>query len=230
MTWNCRGAVKKQLKSTFSRFRRKFGVGVAAILEPRVSGNKALNIIRSLGFNNSIISDAHGYSGGIWVVWDPVDINITLINKQDQFIHVWVEFPGKEGFFWTAVYASTHEEKRKLVWEDLKHIGRTMNEPWMLSGDFNEIRSATEKKGGCPADLSRCKKFSDVLDACEVLELGGGGNRFTWKGPKFSHLDRVFKRLDKVVANDVWRTRFEDAEVLNLPRIFSDHCPILVRL
>ncbi|XP_061343807.1 uncharacterized protein LOC133289818 [Gastrolobium bilobum] len=230
MSWNCRGAATKQFKSTFSRFRRKFGVGVAAILEPRVSGDKALNIIRSLGFNNFIIADAHGYSGGIWVVWDPVDVNITLINKQDQFIHVWVEFPRKDGFFWTTVYASPQEENKRLLWEDLKHIGRTMNEPWLLSGDLNEICSISEKKGGCPADINKCRMFSDVLDACGVLDLGGSGSRFTWKGPKYSHLDRVFKRLDRAMANDLWRNCFEEADVLNLSRIFSDHYPVLVRL
>ncbi|XP_061354076.1 uncharacterized protein LOC133298753 [Gastrolobium bilobum] len=230
LTWNCRGAAKKQFKSTFSRFRRKFGVGVAAILEPRVSGNKALNIIRRLGFSNFIISDAIGYSGGIWVVWDPGDVNVTLIRKQNQFIHVWVEFPGKAGFFWTAVYASPQEENRRLLWEELKHIGRTMNEPWMLTGDFNEIVSGAEKKRGCPVDTNRCKLFSEVLDACGVMDLGGGGYRFTWKGPKFPYLDRVYKRLDRAVSNELWRTRFEDADALNLPRIFSDHCPVLVRM
>ncbi|XP_061368484.1 uncharacterized protein LOC133311446 [Gastrolobium bilobum] len=72
--------------------------------------------------------------------------------------------------------------------------------------------------------------FSDVLDACGVLDLGGSGSRFTWKGPKYSHLDRVFKRLDRAVANDLWRNCFEEADVLNLSKKISDHCPVLVRL
>ncbi|XP_061342057.1 uncharacterized protein LOC133288347 [Gastrolobium bilobum] len=221
---------EKQFKSTFRRFRKKYGVGVAAILEPRVSGDKALKIIRSLEYPNYIISEANGFAGGVWIVWDPNEVSVTLEWKQDQFIHCWVEFPGKEGFFWTAVYASPKEEKRSMLWEDLKLIGRTTNSPWMLSGDFNEISSVAEKKGGKPVDVNRCIMFNNVLNACVVIDLGEGGNIFTWKGPKFPHLDRVLKRLDRAVANDAWRTCFEEATVLNLPRIFSDHCPVLVRL
>ncbi|XP_061340964.1 uncharacterized protein LOC133287385 [Gastrolobium bilobum] len=230
MTWNCRGAGKKQFKSTFRRFRKKYRVGVAAILEPRVSGDIALKIIRGLEYPSYIISEANGFAGGVWIVWDPNEVSVTLERKQEQFIHCWVEFPGKEGFFWTAIYASPKEEKRRVLWEDLKLIGRTMNSPWMLSGDFNEISSIAEKKGGKPVDVNRCIMFNNVLNACGVIDLGGGGNRFTWKGPKFPHLDRVFKRLDRVIANDAWRTCFEEATVLNLPGIFSDHCPVLVRI
>ncbi|XP_061339245.1 uncharacterized protein LOC133285942 [Gastrolobium bilobum] len=230
LSWNCRGAVKRQFKSTFSRFRNKYKVSVAAILEPRVSGNKDVRIIKSLGFTNYSIVEAQGFSGGIWLMWNASDVKISCISKHEQYIHCWVEFSNMKGFFFTAVYVSPHEGKRRILWEELKHIGRTMEEPWLLSGDFNEITYAEEKRGGGIVDYSRCNQFTNVLDACGVLDLGGGGNRFTWRGPKFLHLNRVFKRLDRAVANEIWRASFEDADVLTLPRLFSDHCPILVRL
>ncbi|XP_061373833.1 uncharacterized protein LOC133316111, partial [Gastrolobium bilobum] len=63
-----------------------------------------------------------------------------------------------------------------------------------------------------------------------LLDLGGSGPWFTWKGPKFLHLDRVFKRLDRACANASWKTTFTDAGVKVLPRIYSDHSPILVYL
>ncbi|XP_061373379.1 uncharacterized protein LOC133315733 [Gastrolobium bilobum] len=228
--WNCRGAVKRQFRSTFNRFKIKYKVGVAAILEPRVSGEKAIRVINKLGFSNHIVVDAHGFSGGIWLLWNSNEVKVSFISKQDQFIHCWIEFAEMKGFYWTAVYASPHEGKRKSLWEDLRLIGRTMDDPWLVSGDFNEIVCAEEKRGGGPVDYNRCNQFSNVLSACGVLDLGGGGNRFTWRGPKFLHLNRIFKRLDRAVANECWRTSFEDADVLTLPGLFSDHCPILVRL
>ncbi|XP_061336881.1 uncharacterized protein LOC133283962 [Gastrolobium bilobum] len=230
LTWNCRGAAKKKFKGTFTRFRKKHRVGVAAILEPRVSGKKAISIIRSLGYTNYIVADAKGFTGGIWIVWNSIDVQISLQILHDQFIHCWVEFPDTKGFFWTAVYANPKEKNRRVLWEELKQIGRTMNDPWLLTGDFNEIVSASEKRGGGPIDHNRCLRFSNVLDSCGVMDLGGGGNRFTWKGPKFLNLDRVYKRLDRAVSNEVWRANFEEADVLVLPRLFSDHSPILIRL
>ncbi|XP_061363416.1 uncharacterized protein LOC133307012 [Gastrolobium bilobum] len=117
-----------------------------------------------------------------------------------------------------------------MLWEELKHIGRNMNDPWILSGDFNEIALASKKRGGGTVDVNRCNNFANILSVCGVMDLGGGGNRFTWKGPKSLHLDRVYKRLDRAVANDVWRSSFEEADVLVLPRLFSDHYPILIRM
>ncbi|XP_061352790.1 uncharacterized protein LOC133297639 [Gastrolobium bilobum] len=225
-----KGAAKKQFKSTFSRFCRKYNVGVAVILEPRVSGSKASRIIRSLGFSNHLTVDAHGFSGGIWVVWNIKDVVVTLISQHEQFVHCWVEFPGLKGFFWTAIYASPHVTSRQVLWEELKHIGRSMDESWLLTGDFNEIALASEKRGRGPVDINKCNLFANVLNSCGVMDLGGGGNRFTWKGPKFLNLDRVYKRLDRAVGNEGWRAIFEEDDVLVLPRLFSDHNPILVRL
>ncbi|XP_061340525.1 uncharacterized protein LOC133287003 [Gastrolobium bilobum] len=227
ITWNCRGAAKKHFKSTFSRFCRKNDVGLAAILEPRVSGRKAINIIRRLGFSNHLIADAHGFTGGIWILWNNSDVKVNLITRHEQFMHCWVEFPDVRGFYWTNVYASPQEDTRIVLWEELKHIGRVMNNPWLITGDFNEIAMASEKRGGGPVDMNRCNRFVDVLNACRVMDLGGGGNRFTWKGPKFLHLDRVYKRLDRAVGNEECRASLENADIVVLPRLFYDHCPIL---
>ncbi|XP_061369460.1 uncharacterized protein LOC133312303 [Gastrolobium bilobum] len=73
--------------------------------------------------------------------------------------------------------------------------------------------------------------WNDETDLVEILlDLGGSGPWFTWKGPKFLHLDRVFKRLDRACANASWKTTFTDAGVKVLPRIYSDYSLILVYL
>ncbi|XP_061364296.1 uncharacterized protein LOC133307757 [Gastrolobium bilobum] len=73
--------------------------------------------------------------------------------------------------------------------------------------------------------------WNDETGLVEILlDLGGSGPWFTWKGPKFLHLDRVFKRLNRACANASWKTTFTDAGVKVLPRIYSDHSPILVYL
>ncbi|XP_061367124.1 uncharacterized protein LOC133310245 [Gastrolobium bilobum] len=167
---------------------------------------------------------------GVTAIFEPRDVGITIISHHEQFVHCWVEFPASKGLFWTAIYASPQVNNRQVLWEELKHIGRNMNESWLLTGDFNEIALASEKRGGGPVDVNRCNLFASVLNACGVMDLGGGGNRFTWRGPKFLNLDRVYKRLDRAVGNEGWRADFEEVDVLVLPRLFSDHNPVLVRL
>ncbi|XP_061346816.1 uncharacterized protein LOC133292429 [Gastrolobium bilobum] len=97
-------------------------------------------------------------------------------------------------------------------------------------GDFNEIAFTHENKGGVMADSSRCAKFASVLDECKVTDMGCDGSPFTWQGPKWANLDRIFKRLDRVVANLDWRIMCDEARVSSLPGLLSDHNPLLIKL
>lgn len=40
---------------------------------------------------------------------------------------------------------------------------------------------------------------------------------------------RINERLDRALANSDWRLLFPEAIVKDLPRFYSDHCPILVQ-
>ncbi|XP_061374232.1 uncharacterized protein LOC133316492 [Gastrolobium bilobum] len=106
----------------------------------------------------------------------------------------------------------------------------TYDDPWLLAGDFNEIIAANEKRRGAHADVGRCSAFASMLDDYQLMDLGGSGPFFTWKGPKFSHLDRVYKRLDREVANAHWRTMFDEATIHIGPRVYSDHNPLYISL
>ncbi|XP_061355349.1 uncharacterized protein LOC133299869 [Gastrolobium bilobum] len=85
------------------------------------------------------------------------------------------------------------EEKRNLLWQDLRRMSSQVADPWITNGDFNEIAHSSEKKGGATVDITKCQKFADVLD-------------------------------------DSWRLKYTYANVRVLPRIQSDHNPLLVEL
>ncbi|XP_061348098.1 uncharacterized protein LOC133293538 [Gastrolobium bilobum] len=136
----------------------------------------------------------------------------------------------RNSFHFTAIYASPSQNVRNNLWEDLRKLSETMNRLWLLGGDFNEIAYTHEKIGGVPANLTKCANFSSVLEDYQVTDLGCDGPLFTWKGPKWTNLRRIFKRLDRVVANLEWRMMFDDARVSSLPRILSDHNPLLIKL
>ncbi|XP_061373714.1 uncharacterized protein LOC133316036 [Gastrolobium bilobum] len=209
---------------------KKHKCDMAVILEPKVSGVHAAKIIRSLGYDDSIIEEAVGFSRGIWILWNQSSCSVKIIEKRDQFILIQVSIPNKQPFLFIAIYANPRIEIRQTLWDDLRRLHASFEEPWLLAGDFNEILTASEKRGGTPVNLSRCSEFSSVLDDSKLLDLGSCGSRFTWKGPKFSHLDRVFKRLDRAMANTQWRLCYEEVVVKVLPRLYSDHSPLLISL
>ncbi|XLR33415.1 hypothetical protein HN51_042693 [Arachis hypogaea] len=103
-----------------------------------------------------------------------------------------------------------------------------INEEWLLVGNFNEIASPDEKKGGARVDINACRKFDGWIRSCGLIDLGYVGSKFTWKGPQWEGLERVFKRLDRALSNVAWRVKFLDAKVDILARSNSDYHPLLI--
>lgn len=88
------------------------------LLEPRVSGLTAKNIVRKLGFDNWFIEDATGFSGGIWILWSGVKVKILESSK--QYVHFDWELDIEKGLC-TAVYASpVHRVRHKQRTDLLK--------------------------------------------------------------------------------------------------------------
>ncbi|XP_039000720.1 uncharacterized protein LOC120126657 [Hibiscus syriacus] len=122
--------------------------GVVVLLETRISGMTADKDIRAFGFQNSFRVEAHGFSGGIWILWK-VEIDVEILTISHQFIHdrCW----SAEVFRWlyfTAVYASPQVEKRRLVWRHLMNLAPGENEVWIMNSDFNSIIHLDEREGG----------------------------------------------------------------------------------
>ncbi|GAU31363.1 hypothetical protein TSUD_19080 [Trifolium subterraneum] len=133
-----------------------------------------------------------------------------------------------ESWLLTVVYASPRENERSDTWIKLLDISRTIQESWLMMGDFNEIMSIDEKKGGAPVDIRRCSVFSDWINDCNLLEVHTIGTKFTWRGPKWNGHDRGFKKLDRVLCNVAWRLKLHEGLAKVIPRGQSDHHPLVV--
>ncbi|KAI9117634.1 hypothetical protein K1719_011800 [Acacia pycnantha] len=229
LVWNCRGAASKGVAAVIRDMKRRHKPELVVILEPRISGGQATKVIKSWGFNFSKRVEAEGFSGGIWLLWEVEGLTVDILRWEDQFIHCKVRL-GSDTMFFTAVYASPSEQKRGRIWSGLQNIANEMVEPWMIAGDFNEIKSPLEKKGGGRVNETRCARFNDWIQSCNLIDIESSGPFFTWKGPKWEGLDRVYKRLDRCLCNAQWQGRFHNAEVRVIPRISSDHHPLLINL
>jgi hypothetical protein len=55
----------------------------------------------------------------------------------------------------------------------------------MLAGDFNEYscECLSEKKGGAPASIRRYNIFREMINSCQLMDLGSVGAKFTWRCP-----------------------------------------------
>lgn len=98
-----------------------------------------------------------------------------------------------------------------------------------MLGDFNEVLSGDEKFGGNSINLNRALEFKECLDDYNMLDLGFTGPKYTWTNSR-PITDLILERIDRCLANPSWRTLYSDATVTHLPRIWSDHFPVLLEL
>ncbi|KAL4300764.1 hypothetical protein AHAS_Ahas17G0233500 [Arachis hypogaea] len=230
VAWNIRGAANTATIRTLKEIKRQHRPTITLLYETKCSGDRAKEVIRDMQYNFYHIEEAEGYVGGIWVLWDQPSIRIDILISHQQFVHMKIRDQQNKVWYLTAVYASPQEVVRRTLWESLKTVAGNVAGAWLVVGDFNEIADEGEKKGGASVDRNACRKFKDWIQSCNLLDLGYVGSKFTWRGGQREGLDRVFKRLDRGLSNADWRREFADARVEILPRVNSDHHPLLVNM
>ncbi|XP_031387245.1 uncharacterized protein LOC116200546 [Punica granatum] len=161
------------------------------------------------------------------LLWNSEAVTIEIIGSTEQEIHAVVKVPNSNSsWLLSAIYSNLRPCERLILWDNLKNVYDGCALPWLAMGDFNEILSESENFGGGLVNFNRSLKFSDMLNSCHLSDLGFSGPRFTWTNLRDAG-GLVQERLDRAVANPSWRLTFPNAEVAHLPRVHSDHCPIL---
>ena len=228
--WNCRGAGNNGFCTIVHDMRKLYNCNIMAIVEPRVSGARAEKIIEKLKFESNFRVEAEGMSGGIWLLWNKSRVNLKILTYSRHNIHGIVNEEGTDSWLFTVVYANPNAILKKQCFDEVANLARNIRGPWMVIGDFNEILIASEKVGGAGVDNQRISRFAMWVQECQLIDLGSKGPRYTWRGGVRNGYGRVYERLDKCFGNAQWRQLYQDANVMVLPRVKSDHHPILVEL
>ncbi|KAK4716458.1 hypothetical protein R3W88_014796 [Solanum pinnatisectum] len=155
---------------------------------------------------------AVGKSGGLVVLWDD---NLLDIATTSQEIHTMVKIRStNELWLFSCIYVSNH---RNILWQNLKTIKDNYNGKWLIGGDFNELMSNSDKSGGKSISTSRMNDLWDVVNYCELIDMGFKGNRYTWLNKHFKNRSKlIFERLDRFFANNEWLLKIFNYPVLIL--------------
>ncbi|XP_058096321.1 uncharacterized protein LOC131241982 [Magnolia sinica] len=126
----------------------------------------------------------------------------------------------------SSVYGPNSDNIRKDFWNELTSIRHSFPGPCCFVGDFNVIRFAEEHSRKRRVS-SAMEEFSDWIQSHELVDLPLFGARFTWSNGRQTPIQ---SRLDRFLLSTDWLEAFPAASQLALPRITSDHCPILLSL
>ena len=226
--WNSRGALKPNFQGHIRNLVQEHNPAILVVMETKLGGDKAKEITDKMPFDGAIHTNTIGYSGGLWLLWNSDFVEVELLAKTEQEIHIEVQVRNSRlTWLFSTIYTSPRSEERSIFWDNLAKVVELHNLPWVMAGDFNEPLINEDKFGGRGVNINRSLAFKDCLDKCSMVDMGFSGPRYTWTNKRdISNL--IIERIDRFFMNPDWCVMYPNARVTHLPRCHSDHCPVLM--
>jgi hypothetical protein len=95
--------------------------------------------------------------------------------------------------------------------------------PWCIGGDFNITRFPSDRSGD--GSVSAMRDFCDFFSDQGLMDFPLAGGSYTWS---ISCDPPDWSRIDRFLVSPDWEARFPVASQKRLPRLYSDHFPILL--
>jgi mannosylglycoprotein endo-beta-mannosidase len=122
-----------------------------------------------------------------------------------------------------TVYGSPYEEGKQAFISELHELFLNWQGPTMIGGDFNLVRSQSDKSNG-NVDFRWVDRFNAWVDLWSLIEIGLTGRTFTWSN---NQENRIMSKIDRIFVSNEFEALFPLATARALPRIGSDHTPIV---
>ncbi|KAK9733508.1 hypothetical protein RND81_04G071900 [Saponaria officinalis] len=224
--WNVCGLNERTKQAEAVNFFKRNNLDLMGIIETRVREGRVKGICRQ-SFHLFQIINNYDYhpNGRIWIIWKKSSLNIQVLSRDSQWIHVRVNEVGRPPFIISFIYAFNTTQGRTALWDFLK--GAAPSLPWVALGDFNCVRRSSERISSPLPDISAMTAYNDALYSAGLEELTTHGCPFTWTNKQDS-IDRKWMSFDRAVFNALWQSVFP-ASVADVPTAgLSDHSPVLV--
>ena len=227
LAWNVNGAKKSLITEEIRFLQKKHQPDLIFLLETMVSEENTQRLISRLGFHYHAFSNPINHSGGIWVLWNDINIRANVLLNEDRAIHMLVfEFSTQKFSIISGIYAPAQSSAKDPFWAHLRNLNDVIDLPWCIIGDFNELECPSDKKGGQPVLPSRLARLPSLLNSIHATSIPVLGCPFTWKKRIQGHL--IYEKLDRALGRQDWNTLYPNSVVLGGPFTCSDHAYILL--
>ncbi|KAL6138078.1 hypothetical protein ACLB2K_063364 [Fragaria x ananassa] len=229
MYWNLRGIGNEPTQNALKKFVQVHNPEVLCLAEPfadlaAIPGS----FWRSLNLIHVCTNDRGESRPNIWIFCKLyLHQSIKILSRTDQQISLQVMLDSVVTVF-TAVYAKTTMIHRRALWLDLADvISRFVHGPWLVVGDFNAVLGSHEKKGGALVCARSCEEFQAMFDICQLVHIDTKDAQFSWARRRGVR-SNVELRLDRCLANLDWLDAWAQFDCFTLPRLSSDHNPLIM--
>ncbi|XP_071719190.1 uncharacterized protein [Rutidosis leptorrhynchoides] len=201
--------------------------------ESHVDVIKLSNVCASVFHSRQWTSNSSMSNGGTRIImgWNPLIVNVIVIDFSDQVIHCLIHLVGdNKRMYVSIVYAKNYYIHRRSVWDNLcKHTQFVGDHPWVIIGDFNVSLNLDDSMSGGSQVTLAMREFRECVDYMKMRDVSHSGLQFTWnQRPNAS--DGILKKIDRVMENDVFVNDFSNAYAIFLPYRISDHSSAILKI
>ncbi|GJR68831.1 RNA-directed DNA polymerase, eukaryota, reverse transcriptase zinc-binding domain protein [Tanacetum coccineum] len=133
--------------------------------------------------------------------------------------------------FVSVVYGEISPKARTRLWRDLvEHKGFVNNNPWVVLGDFNAVLRFNENSNGLNIQGAGIKDFRECIDSLELEDINMTGLFYTWiqkmRNPELG----VLKKLDRIMGNAHFISKYANSFAVFMLYLTSDHSPAILTI
>lgn len=224
LCWNARGLGNPRALRALRHLVESNKPQLIFLMETKCDVRKCEQIKRELNFDCGLFVPCKGRNGGLLLCWKE-DSDVRILSYSEGHIDAIIK---KTHGFWrfSGFYGNPETEKRKFSWSLMEKLSETGDDPWIIGGDFNEIVSDEEKKGGAKRNPNQMNLFRETINRCNLIDGGYNGSKFTWRRGK-NKRTQICERLDKFLINNSMAMSTNRFKVTHLSFLSSDHRPIV---
>ncbi|GFY92706.1 pyruvate decarboxylase-2 [Actinidia rufa] len=179
---------------------RKNKVVVMGILETKLKQQRMKDTVRKKFSSWKIADSFHNNPNGrILIIWKEDKVALEILESSDQTIHCLATSKSSSNKFCISfIYAFNTIVGRRPLWENLRRFSSSIEMPWLLLGDFNNVLKDEEKSNGLPVTQYKVRDFMDCCYDIGITDLRSTGAFFTGSNNK------VWNKLDRAMVNVKW--------------------------
>ena len=148
LSWNYRGIGNSQSARALRDLVQRWNPKIVFLMETKAGVKRMTKVKERIGFPNGLVVPSEGKSGGIVLLWiREVEVEIKSFSRF-HIDAVMTDHSLDLSWRLTGFYGNLDINLRRESWNLLRMLNSQYQMPWVCTGDYNEILSATEKCGG----------------------------------------------------------------------------------
>ncbi|KAJ0938354.1 putative RNA-directed DNA polymerase [Helianthus annuus] len=208
--------------------KQEYGINFMAFQESKQCNVSRAVLAKYWGSGNYafVAIDSNGLSGGLISMWDVSMFSVDETVENRNYLLVRGRMLGYDApVNILNVYAPQGVAAKKEVWDSIASLINIYDGYWVVGGDFNAVRFREEKRN-CSFKHLCASNFNSFIYETGLIEYDMRGRNFTWQSENGYKLSK----LDRFLVNIEFFNKWPEARVQVLPRMWSDHNPIVLSI